>query len=81
MLQAADLNPWELVYLVGAYAHLGDADGALDLLRDMLKRGRCVSRAWTTALAPSLRSAAGLTELVREYRDVEERRRRRLRTV
>lgn len=79
MLDAANLNPWELVYLVGAYAHLGDAGGALELLRRMLRQGRCVGRAWIMALAPSLRSAAGLSDLVREYRDVEERRRRQFR--
>ena len=79
ILEAADLNPWELSYLAGAYAHLGDTDGALTVLRNQLRRGRCISRPWMTTFAPSLRSAPGLLELFREHDAEEERRRRRYR--
>jgi TolB-like protein len=77
LVEAADVNPWELLYLAGAHAELGDEARALEVLRSQLRRGRLAGRVWLTIAAPSLRGTRELAELEREYSAEVERRRAR----
>jgi TolB-like protein/predicted Ser/Thr protein kinase len=76
-LDAAGLNPWELIYLAGGYAQLGEVKSAIGVLRSVIARGRLPGRAWLTVVAPSLRSTPELNEVLRAHDAEEERRRRR----
>jgi serine/threonine protein kinase/TolB-like protein/tetratricopeptide (TPR) repeat protein len=77
LIEASELDPdpFELTYLVGAHAHLGDAEGALDILRSSLAR-RGIVPPLVAVAAPSLRGTSGLDQLLREAAVVEQRRRR-----
>jgi tetratricopeptide (TPR) repeat protein len=71
------LNPWEMIFLTGAKAHLGSPEGALEGLRRQIQAGRITGRGWLTITAPDLRGTAGLEALYRTY-DAEQEKLRRL---
>lgn len=71
-----DLNPWELVYLAGAHAHLGNTARALDVLRTIINRGRLTGRFWMAMIARSLQEDPGYADVLRLYDDKERTRRR-----
>ena len=78
VIEAEDLNPFSLMCLAGAYAHLGDTTGAFRLFHRSLDRGRVFGgEAGVTMVAPSLRNTPGMNELLRAYKSEEDRRRRR----
>jgi serine/threonine protein kinase/TolB-like protein len=77
LMTTADLNPWELVFLAGVHAYLGNTARALEILRDTLRGGRLISRPWMTMVAPTLPQAAGFDDFLREYLAADQQRRRR----
>jgi tetratricopeptide (TPR) repeat protein len=77
-IKSARVNPFALLFLATAYAHRGETDSALDLLRYGLKGGRLVGRGWMSSMrlwTPALKDAPGFKTLLDEYTSEEERRR------
>ncbi len=73
-----DVNAWEIPNLAAAHASLGDTDHAVELLRDMLQRGRLAPWQMTIGvLSPSLLEAAGFEDLRRESEAMNRRLRER----
>jgi tetratricopeptide (TPR) repeat protein len=77
LMTPADLNPWELVFLAGVHAHLGNTARALEILRDTLRGGRLIARPWMSMVAPTLSQAPGFDDFLREYLAADQQRRRR----
>jgi len=73
---AAGLNPFPLMYVGTGYAYRGDIPKALDILRYNIKRGRLSGRLWLTVWTPGLKDAPEFRQLLAEYEDEENRRRR-----
>jgi serine/threonine protein kinase/TolB-like protein len=77
LIDTFKLNPWEMIFLIGARAHLGSAAGALEGMRRQIQAGRLTGRGWLTIAAPDLRGTPRLDALYRTY-DAERERLRRL---
>jgi eukaryotic-like serine/threonine-protein kinase len=77
IVNASKLNPWEMIYLASAQAHLGDIEQSLASLRQLIAAGRLAGRSWLTVGAPELRAAPGFAAVLRDY-DREEQRLRNL---
>lgn len=75
---AGGASPLELVYVAAARAHLGDPDGAVEVLRMALRRGRLVPwRMPIRALAPELEEYEDFGDFLAEYDALDRRLRER----
>ena len=63
----ANINPYGLLYLVGAHAHLGNTERALDILRRQLRDGRLPALGYVGTVAPTLLDTSEFTDFRREY--------------
>ena len=68
-----ELNPYEFLFLIGAYAHLGDTEGALEILREQFEAGRLMGLGYLGTIAPTVLDAPAFADFRREYEAEKQR--------
>jgi tetratricopeptide (TPR) repeat protein len=76
-LAQVDLSPYQLLYLVGAHAHLGNTQRAVEILRRQLRDGRLAGLGFVGPVAPELVDTDEFDEFRREYHAAKQRLRNR----